>query len=221
MTDKSVLLEKFESLGDNCEFGFLQRKFGLEPGGLLRWAISSPSALSLGLGDRFANTFLFDNLLPSADDMVRDNAYGIYFHSMMRSNMRDGVREFRDNVEKRQAIYKDEYEKIRYLTSKLIEQLEDATKIFVYKRNSGVSCEAIVDLKNKLTNFNSRCVLFVVSQNMSGVPVGHVSEHSPGLLIGAIDRFAPYERADDISADVWLELCEKAAALASVSQSEA
>ena len=45
MSDLPTLLNSFESLGDNCEFGFVQRKFGTEPAGLLRWAIASPAAL--------------------------------------------------------------------------------------------------------------------------------------------------------------------------------
>src|SRR5436305_104536 len=32
------LATRFESLGDNCEFGILQRLEGAEPLGLLRWA---------------------------------------------------------------------------------------------------------------------------------------------------------------------------------------
>ena len=35
-------IESYISLGDNCEFGFVQRNAGFEPSGLLRWAIAKP-----------------------------------------------------------------------------------------------------------------------------------------------------------------------------------
>ncbi len=48
------LLCHFESLGRNCEFGFVQRLSGAEPMGLLRFAGMSFDALVQALNTRFA-----------------------------------------------------------------------------------------------------------------------------------------------------------------------
>jgi tetratricopeptide (TPR) repeat protein len=43
------ILLKFESLGENCEFGLVQRHYGAEPLGLLRWMGAEPDQLCLAL----------------------------------------------------------------------------------------------------------------------------------------------------------------------------
>ena len=48
------LMLSFESLGERCDFGAVQRKFGAEPLGLLRFAYSKYDALIAALEDRLA-----------------------------------------------------------------------------------------------------------------------------------------------------------------------
>jgi len=48
------LLMRFEALGENCELGFVQRHFGAEPLGLLRWAGISNASLVTALDTAFA-----------------------------------------------------------------------------------------------------------------------------------------------------------------------
>lgn len=54
MGNNESLVARFESLGDNCEFGFVQRRSGVEDGGLLRWAVSPPEALLKAIRSRFS-----------------------------------------------------------------------------------------------------------------------------------------------------------------------
>src|SRR4051794_33399291 len=54
MTNLSNLAARCESIGRNCEFGLVQRSFGLEPIGLLRWAASPLAALTQAFQGQFA-----------------------------------------------------------------------------------------------------------------------------------------------------------------------
>ena len=54
MSDRELVVH-FESLGDNCELGLVQRRAGVEPLGLLRFAGVPLRNLVRGLNARFAN----------------------------------------------------------------------------------------------------------------------------------------------------------------------
>ena len=118
----------FESLGENCEFGFVQRAYGAEPLSLLRWCDVPLSALLKALQARFEGLGDPENvtvpITPRGMFRVDDKAYGFRGHSMA-----DGaaVRPDKD------MLQKQECERLTYLRRKLIEDLEDAEKIFVYR----------------------------------------------------------------------------------------
>ena len=48
------LMLRFESIGEDCEFGSVQRRYGAEPLGLLRWNDASYPALAAALEQDFA-----------------------------------------------------------------------------------------------------------------------------------------------------------------------
>lgn len=74
------LLHCFESLGDNCEFGFVQRYHGAEPSSLYRWATAPLHGVMRGLEDGWADIYAWDRLKPWADDMAWDDQYQCAFH---------------------------------------------------------------------------------------------------------------------------------------------
>src|SRR5437016_5768301 len=88
MFEHARIIAEFESLGDNCEFGFVQRHHGLEPGGLLRWASSNFDGLVHALECRFTGLYQLDDLEPYTPNMVIDRKYGIAFHSAMHSKVK-------------------------------------------------------------------------------------------------------------------------------------
>ena len=79
---------QFQSAGDDCEFGFIQRSLGLEPLGLFRFASVSVANLTRGLATGFAGFATADSVeiveyahLPEHDYMGRETAYGLYYHT--------------------------------------------------------------------------------------------------------------------------------------------
>lgn len=203
------MLEEFESLGDNCEFGFVQRHNGYEPGGLLRWATVPHESLIKALKNRFSSLYQYDSLMPVWDDMVRDEEYGIGFHTNLRSTVVDGHRQYILNDEERIEIFIEEQKKISYLCSKLIHQLSDAKKIFVYKTNYELQERAIEEIFAQIKTYNKNNELLFVSAFTEREP-GTVWRDDTGIIKASIDRFAPYNKADEVSYDTWNVICQHA-----------
>jgi hypothetical protein len=200
----AAVLQCFESLGDNCEFGFVQRANGYEEGGLFRWSISPLDKLIICLDADFKDLYLFDNLEPSAPDMVRDIATGLMFHTRMHSI--DG--QFVLGEAGRREIYASEKSKMDHLLEKFRRRVREPSTICVYKRNSGVGDSDAERLKQSLNKLGPSTLLVVRSTN-NQARWSTVERSSTGSLVGFVDGFAPYFAADQISIRIWSLLLQK------------
>jgi hypothetical protein len=200
-----TLLQRFESLGDNCEFGFVQRRNGCENGGLLRWSISPLDKLIFCFKARFKDLYLFENLEPSAPDMVQDVATGLIFHTQMRSNngqflLAEGAR---------REIYTHEKRKIDYLLDKFLVKIRRPDTICVYKRNSGISDAEAICLQDSMNEL-ARSNLLIVRATDDSAKWGTVDCFGSKSFVGFIDEFAPYSAADHVSTSIWNQLIQNA-----------
>jgi tetratricopeptide (TPR) repeat protein len=117
-------LMKFESLGPNCEFGFLQKGFGAEPLGLLRWAGTSPEALIEAL------TYRFDGVgKPEQTRLTVKNS--LYFAVDLRFGLRvhTGIREGEVPPE---TVLEKQCKRMRFLKDRLLDDLGAQRKVFTY-----------------------------------------------------------------------------------------
>lgn len=201
--DEATALNRFVSLGDNCEFGFFQRSQNIEPGALLRWAITQPVPLINAINVNFEGIYQFSNLEPSADDMVLDKGTGIYFHTKMFS--RD--KKFLANEDERKEIFRDEKKKIDHLVDKQLRSFTEE-KIFIYKSNAGVYFHEAMELGNAISQKGNGILL--VATDKGGLEIGSVTHIRKNVYIARIDRFAPYSKADDISVSVWKKIVKTA-----------
>lgn len=200
----SRFMVQFESLGDNCEFGLVQRRCGAEPLGLLRFsniklapllgAIRSDFA---GIGDP-ANLEFWQDDSERREYIIRDLPLSLVFHTFLYDGQVDEAM-----LLEQQAV------RMRFLRRKLLEDLANGEKIFVVKRNQPIAEQEILPLYLALNRYGSNTVLWVVPADEKNPP-GTVEQVLPGLLRGYIDRFAPYENAHDLSFGVWLRLCANA-----------
>jgi hypothetical protein len=199
------VLQRFESLGDNCEFGFVQRANGFEDGGLLRWSVSPLDKLILCLDTNFKDFYLFDNLEPSAPDMVRDTGTGLMFHTQMHSI--DG--RFVLDEDACREIYVKEKGKMDHLLHKFRRRIQQPGVICVYKRNSGTTDDEAQYLQRSLNKLG-RSRLLLVRSTDDKARWGTVDRSALGFLVGLLDEFAPYSAADQVSIRVWNELLKNA-----------
>jgi len=145
-------LINLESLGDNCEIGFVFDRIGHKAGGLFRWTAMSPRSLLAMLKGRFEHLYDFENLMPSYDDMVVESRYNIYWHTEMFSHIVDGQRVFRMGEDERRAIHAREVEKRIALVAKFLERLRSGQAIYVIKANSGIDPALLAAIESELAS---------------------------------------------------------------------
>lgn len=213
--DLPRLAMSFESLGENCEFGLVQRRCDAEPLGLLRFSSTYLRGLIRGLDTGFEGLGEPDDIEPKLEGdaqkeyMIHEKKYGLIYHTFVY----EGQRSLR-------LMREQEITRLKFLRRKFMEELEVAEKIFVYKRNAPVSEEEILPLLMALRRHGGNTLLWVVPAEKDRPP-GTVELAMPGLLKGYIDRFAPDENAHDFSFDGWMKVCANAWLLARLRKGEA
>jgi hypothetical protein len=208
---KGALLKRFESLGDNCEFGLVQEQLQANTLGLLRASGVPIEGLIAALDARFAACVVPENLdvwcykapdaPPRLEYVVTTRDYGINSHAGVHGADADY-----------DAIRRTELKKMTLLRRKLIEDLEDGEKIFVYKSKETAERAKVDELVAAMRRYGPSTLLWVTLAEPDRPP-GTVEWLAEGLLRGYIDRFAPYESAHEASLTVWSCLCSRAYAL--------
>lgn len=203
--DPARFILSFESLGNNCEFGLVQRACGAEPFlSLLRFAgMELPTlcrALDLGMRDFGdpANVEIRPDDKPRPEFVVHENRYRVFFHTFRHVD--------ETNAE---LLHASESKRIAYCARQFLKELRWGNKILVIKRNDPLQEDEILPLFAALSVYGPNVLLWVVPADAAHAP-GSVEVVEPGLLKGYIDRFAPYENAPDLSLNVWLEICANA-----------
>ena len=195
-------LQHFESLGDDCEFGVVQRFAGLEPLGLLRFAfIPYPGLLALlehgldRLGEPHDTALSRD---PRGEIVVEIPSLGARYHTDIFG--RPG---------EEPAILHDQLARLRLLGRKFREDLQAADKIFVRKGADSSDLPAMRTLLAALRRHGNATLLWLTVAGGTE-PIGTVEVIEPGLLRGHIDRFAAFFDQPDLNVEAWLEICRGA-----------
>ena len=190
-------LERFESLGTNCEFGFVLRAQGVTSGGFFRWTEAPVASVLTVLQQRLEGIYLYDNLVPKYSGMVLDTANGIGFHSKMQSENKRWIH----SETERSALYQPEFERQSFLIERFRERAADPATVFVLKDEAGDA--PVEDISTALASLGPARLL-VVRAAAPGGTVGTIEERE-GLAVGHIDRFAPLSDASQFS-PAWLDL---------------
>jgi hypothetical protein len=207
------LMMNFESLGGSghgCEFGILQRGFGAEPLGLLRWADLAPHLLAEALEQEFEGVGLVENTIlfvPPGDRpeyWTRDSRYWMAMRTFVAADA-TSEEQMREQVCRR----------LQFLRDKLIGDLRASAKIFVFKvieRN--LTDQEIGRLHAAMRRYGDNTLLYVRYQDEEH-PNGIVEVAADGLMIGYIDRFAHSKTDENLgpATQSWVALCKAAHAL--------
>jgi len=201
---------RIESLGDNCELGFVLRRLGCEAGSLFRWAAMKPEQLLSKLRANFEGMYEFRNLRPLEDDMVVDTQYGIGWHSEMKSALVEGSRVFLLDDAKRRRLYNIEKHKIRYLHAKFVARAQLGGVVFVVKSNEGIEPKTIDDIFEALSELaaGARFALLEVQTTKAPSLVGTVVQQRAGLLRGYVSRFLVRDDPNPPDMEAWIPVLE-------------
>ena len=196
------MIARFESLGDNCEFGLVQRHLGAEPLGLLRFSFIELTSLLRGLRNGFAGLgeAATTELVVDGQDreyVVRDSVFGTTYHTF----------QFEHQIAL-EAVRAQQAARLKFLRRKLMEDIGVGEKVFVIKRGTPLRPEEILPLYAALNDLGRNWLLWMLPADATH-PAGSIDVPLPGLIRGYVDRFAPYENAHDISHEAWRLVCEK------------
>ena len=211
------LVMGFESCGDNCEFGLMQRRIGTERMGLLRYA---------GVGDIFALSSAIEHRFV---DLDRPGAVGISTHGnewiahVPSAGLAFHTGRATDAIS-REGILAEETRKLVFLGQKFIEDCEDATKIFVYRvmrdeRGGPDGTRGIDRLYEAMRTIGPVRLLWV---NMADDAHAHgtLQHLRDGLWRGWIDHLAPAPNAFDFRISSWMALLHTARQVMALSRDE-
>ena len=196
------VMMRFENVGDNCEFGLVQRHYGAEPVGLLRFAgLRNPRRLVRFLEDefgRFGEPGSLGTSIIGGEYWIVDHTYGIAYHTFR----------YRDEVDEAEVIRENEI-KAMYLKRKFREDLEDGEKILVYKRVVTQDPHEMLALHAALNRFGTINPMLWVTQADTEHAPGSVQWIGDRLLQGFVGRIS-LENANDFDPETWLLLCRNA-----------
>jgi len=198
--EDTILFSRFISFGDNCEFGLVQRKIGLEILDLLRFGGTGENqeGLLLALQENFRAFGTPEDVRIveiSGEWMSMSARYGVAFHT---------YRYLTDTA--REDVQASEQTKLKYLARKLLEDLEDGEKIIVRKSNRGITVDEMRSLLQEVRRYGD-CPLLIVSEATGNEAINAVRALGDGLFHGTIRRLAPYENAGGGSVEDWRQIC--------------
>ena len=199
----SDIMLQFESLGQNCEFGLVQRHYQAEPLGLFRFSSTPLPKLLLalehqlnGLGEQGSLTV---SVSPNGQElMVEDEKFGFLYHAWVKTG--------EQTIE---VVEDRELKRLPFLKRKLLQDLELGEKVFVFHAMRPIPEEEVFPLAAILQCSGPNTLLFVTLADRDHA-AGTVEIRSPGFLVGYLDRFAPPEDAVDASFGAWAKICRQA-----------
>ena len=200
------IVTETQSIGRNCEFGYIQRvMFHIEPISLLRWAGSGRRA---GLAEAFRHRF--DGLTeamrgrgdppgkpPEQQDWwLTDERYDILFHT----NFKVAEHTLQQATEKAR-------ERLRRSAAMQVETVEDAAKLFLYSDAGLRSAAEARDLFGALRSLGPAWLLVVIADEAKA---GDAELVEPGLIAGYVRRLTEMGNATVFDFDPWPPMLEHA-----------
>lgn len=208
--DRRTLLLGFESLGIDCQFGMVQRRFGAEPLGLLRFNAVTFGGLMAALANRFQDMGAAQTTelitLPNAEYFIRDRRWGLGMHTFNFVGQIDA-----------KDLYDKFCQRVVFLKRKLLQDLAEARKIFVFYA-PGLEASDLRMLHGAMKELGPITLLHVTTLDSAPtVPntalAGSVRQIEPGLYVGYLSRGGRDSLGNwDIAFDDWVHICRGARA---------
>lgn len=200
LSDYDLALQ-FESLGDNCELGLVQRQAGAEPLGLLRFSGTPLRNLLRGMNARFANiadpAFIRVHV-ENGEYMVKLLRYDYNFHAHVKVGEADPA-----------DLHRQQVKTVGFLTRKLIGDLTEPAKILVFRQNETLTASDLVDLRIALASYGPG-ILLLVMEACPGHPPGSVVVADDRMMVGYVRRLADRLAVQNLDYESWMRVLRRA-----------
>jgi len=200
------LMMRFESLGGDhpgCEIGLVQRHYGAEPIGLLRWTSTPPRELIRAFQAKLAGVGTPEQtevyVTPAGEYKTKDKEFSMDMLTFLRA----------ENVDI-ETVRSGAIKRIGFLRQKLLRDLQSSDKIFVYRSyDDALDLVGIVYLKTVMLKLGNNRLLYLRPANADH-PSGSIQQISDGLIVGYIAKFSATP-VSELFLDGWLDVFTKTA----------
>jgi hypothetical protein len=198
------LMLAFESLGENCDFGLMQRHAGVEPLGIYRFSGTNLDQLLSALDNEFEGVGDPENFsvvlagrAPHREFMIAERTIGGYHTFIGEGEMEP------DEVRIRQAKH------LKFLRRKILEDLRTAEEIWIWREAIPSNPDRILTLLKTLQRFGPN-KLFWATMGDETNPPGTVEQLGPDLIRGYIKARPEEGSSEPFPSKPWFEACEDA-----------
>jgi hypothetical protein len=175
-------LMNMQSLGINCEFGFLQRACRAEPLGLFRWTLAPLQKLVPALEQEFRGithkNVLNIKMNEDSEFVIEDPVYGFQHHTFL----------FASQGATLAMVKRGEQLRVAMLTMSLLEEMREQRKLFVYHDADQSTLTEVRRLLAALNRYGANTLLWIVGPKPNA-RVGEVRWIEPGLIEGTVSGF--------------------------------
>lgn len=189
------MFDKYISLGDNCEAGLNFSRIGYEYSSLLRFAMTPTMSLLSLFDNKFKD--LFVDVIPVSNNMCQCKKYGISFHTRMRSEITDGNRTYKKDIDV-EFLHKEDIAKISYLREKLISDMHSKDNIlYILKSNAGINKNDALDIFSRIKAYGGNPNLLILTTSNENY------FECENIYHEIFPRFAPYSNAYSYDSEAW------------------
>jgi hypothetical protein len=192
------LAARFESIGQGCHFGLIQRACGVEPLSLLRFVDTTTAMLYEGLCAGFKDIDAPDRFELHTTDRPRptyrwrQRDYNLWFDTRVPVDAADPTQ-----------LMHTQRRRLAFLRRKFLEDVADADKIFVQTRTDCLTDPEALAVFCALRLHGPATLLWTVFGDATAA--GRVERIAPGLLCGHLGE-VDFERY--AGRDVWVEVMQ-------------
>src|ERR1700675_505558 len=183
-----ILMGQFQSLGDNCEFGLVQRQLGAEPLGLFRFAHTMIDGLIAAFESRFISLQSPENIEVRYGEFPNGDFESVTSVPKYQFNSHAAYQSGKMSADERRS---KEMKRLNFLARNLIEDAESAQKIFATRSNVPLAEQRIKHPCRAIDRYGPSWLLWVTPAPADW-PAMRVDEVSKCLLRGSDALFAPY-----------------------------
>ena len=199
--DVPRLVQCFESLGENCDFGVVQRAVGVEPFGLFRFASCNAADMKELLQTGFEalgtpEDLFLQEIGPNREFFVRSRRFSFGAHT-----------ENSYGKDEPETVRAAQIRKVRFLKGQLVRDLTEARKMFVFKGRAAP--DMVSGIAAKLRAYGPNSLLWVDLADARHPP-GTVERMSDVLIRGFVRHFGAYDDDPCLPVTDWVSVCGNA-----------